>query len=240
MRVKGVARYTHIVNPSAPKNTDKLRWGIHVLIHKTDPQVQAIQAEHDRVSAAGFPSGFPAQGDTCWKDLAITEPENTHLKDYMCLSVQTNVEGGTKPHFVDSNIQPIITPGADSETDGMIVYVEAGIASYTIGSGGIKAYLNGAMVTGEKGPIPREALTSMPDANQMFGDVASATPTPSAAPAANPAPAPAPVTTPPPAPAANSKVMTEKAAGASYDSFIANGWTDAQLVEQGYMIQTSF
>jgi len=29
--------------------------------------------------------------------------------------------------------------------------------------------------------------------------------------------------------------MTEKAAGASYEQFIAQGWTDEQLIAQGYM-----
>lgn len=31
------------------------------------------------------------------------------------------------------------------------------------------------------------------------------------------------------------KVMTDKADGATYDQFVHNGWTDEQLVEQGYM-----
>lgn len=31
------------------------------------------------------------------------------------------------------------------------------------------------------------------------------------------------------------KVMTDKADGATYDQFVQNGWTDEQLVDQGYM-----
>jgi hypothetical protein len=53
------------------------------------------------------------------------------------------------------------------------------------------------------------------------------------------APAPAPVPTPAPAPvipAEPVKTMTEKAAGATYEAFIANGWTDAKMIEAGYMV----
>ena len=30
--------------------------------------------------------------------------------------------------------------------------------------------------------------------------------------------------------------MTEKAAGSDRDAFIAEGWTDVMLIEQGYML----
>jgi hypothetical protein len=57
------------------------------------------------------------------------------------------------------------------------------------------------------------------------------------------APNPAPVATPA-APAPNPailnvpprKTMTAKAAGATYEQFVANGWTDADMVAQGYLV----
>ena len=49
-----------------------------------------------------------------------------------------------------------------------------------------------------------------------------------------PAP-PEPPTPEPPVRAEPVKVMTEKAKGAGYDAFIANCWTDEQLIKQGYM-----
>lgn len=59
------------------------------------------------------------------------------------------------------------------------------------------------------------------------------------APAAKPAvvqPAPAaPLPPAPPAILVPAKVMTAKAAGATYDQFVAAGWTDTMLVDQGYM-----
>jgi len=53
------------------------------------------------------------------------------------------------------------------------------------------------------------------------------------------APAPAPGTAPPAppaAPATNFTRMTELAGGATYESFIAAGWTDETLVANGYML----
>lgn len=56
------------------------------------------------------------------------------------------------------------------------------------------------------------------------------------------APAVAPPVAPPAAPVAVApalpplKKMTAKAAGATYESFIAQGWTDAQMVGEGYMV----
>ena len=76
------------------------------------------------------------------------------------------------------------------------------------------------------GPAPASvfgAAPSMPAGASVLG----AAPAPVAAPVAAPAPV-APV-----------KVMTEKAAGATYEQFIASGWADAQLIEQGYMIMTT-
>jgi hypothetical protein len=65
----------------------------------------------------------------------------------------------------------------------------------------------------------------------------------SAASAASPAAAPAPAATPA-APAPNPailnvpprKTMTAKAAGATYEAFVANGWKDEDMVAQGYLV----
>lgn len=52
-----------------------------------------------------------------------------------------------------------------------------------------------------------------------------------------PPPAAAPVpTAPPPAPVAPAHQMTAAAQGVPYDAYIAQGWTDAQLVQNGLML----
>jgi hypothetical protein len=60
--------------------------------------------------------------------------------------------------------------------------------------------------------------------NPAFLNVPAATPAPVAPPPAAPVP-----------PAAPARVMTAKAGGATYESFVASGWSDAQLIEHGYM-----
>lgn len=46
---------------------------------------------------------------------------------------------------------------------------------------------------------------------------------------------PGPGTAAPPPPAAPARVMTAKAAGMTYEAYIASGWTDVQLVQHGMM-----
>lgn len=65
---------------------------------------------------------------------------------------------------------------------------------------------------------------------------------PAAAPVAAPVAAPAPVAppaapvAPPAAPAQPVKVMTAKAAGATYEQFVAGNWTDEAMIREGYMV----
>ena len=50
-----------------------------------------------------------------------------------------------------------------------------------------------------------------------------------------PPPAPAPMA-PPPAPAAPVRQMTAAANGVTYEAYVAAGWSDAQLVQNGLML----
>ena len=70
-------------------------------------------------------------------------------------------------------------------------------------------------------------------AMQAPSSAASAATAPSPAPAATPAapaPNPAILNVPP------RKTMTAKAAGATYEAFVANGWKDEDMVAQGYLV----
>lgn len=66
----------------------------------------------------------------------------------------------------------------------------------------------------------------------------AATPKPTPAVTAAPKAAPKPPATPAPtqAPVKMVKTMTEKAEGVTYKDFIDQGWTDEQLIENGYMV----
>lgn len=74
-------------------------------------------------------------------------------------------------------------------------------------------------------PPPATAVPAVPVAPH------TAITTPPAAPAAPATPPAAPA-----APAAPGRTMTAKAAGQPYEAFVAQGWTDANLVAHGYML----
>jgi len=242
-KFKGIARYAHTIKASAAKNTDNKQFSISILIHKSDPQCAVITAEHEAAKANGFPGGFPADGNICWTDLAVTEPGAPALRDYMQLRASTKEEFG-RPVLVDVGLQPIIDPSWDGSSAGKIVFIDcSAIQAYNKGSSGVKAYLNGVMDTGEVGAIPVESLSSKPTAETMFG-ASPQTATQQQAPAAGPvptpqAPSPAPNAAPSPAPnAAPVYTMTDKAAGHTRDQLLANGqgWSDELLISQGMML----
>ena len=119
-------------------------------------------------------------------------------------------------------------------------------------------YMNlGAIAFEREGPEIKSAATVDPNAafgsrgpggaavppSQLAAAPAASPPAPAATPPASPTAAPSEPytgymdasTPPPPAPAPVGPTMTAKAAGASYESFIKNGWNDAQLREHGYI-----
>lgn len=239
-----IARYVHIINPGAPKGSDTKSWSIALLLPKTDPQVAQLQAEVDAQKAAGFPNGFPPRGTLCLVDMAVEEPDNAALAQYVMLKASTRIDGGNKPHFVDASVQPIIDPAGDGNAVGNIVNADVNIIHFDQGNGGVKAYLNGVMDTGTKGSIPMEALSSKPTAAQMFAGHQNANvqaPAAQQTAATPPGPTPPPSAPPetPPAPPFG-PVMTDKAT-TSYEEYIAAGWTDQLLIQHGYMMApTSF
>ena len=82
---------------------------------------------------------------------------------------------------------------------------------------------------------PAAAAAPAPAALPWASAPAGVAPAPAAAaPAPVPAAAPAPV--PAAAPAEPIKRMTEKAAGATYEQFVANKWTDEAMIKEGYMV----
>lgn len=81
-----------------------------------------------------------------------------------------------------------------------------------------------------------DEIVSGPDIASRLAAPAQLPPGVSTVPTAGAAPPPPPgATTAPPPPPASGPVMTAKAAGQTYAAMIAAGWTDATLVEHGYM-----
>ena len=218
-RFKGIARYPHLMRAGAPRGTDNLKFSLHVLFRKSDPQCLQIAAEVGAAKSDGFPSGFPPDGHECWFDMAVSKPDQITLGDYMCLSVSSKADR-PRPDFVNSNLEPFLNESADAELVGTIVYVSVGFGTYDKGSQGVCAYLNGTLSTGLPSELKKDDLSAMPTAESMFGDIGIT-------------PATAPVQ--PATPRDFSLRMTPAANGVSRDAYMAAGWTDEQLISGGMM-----
>lgn len=231
MKSKGIVRYPHLIKPSAPKDTETYFYSINLLIHKSDPQIAKIQKLMDETIANSYPKGVPANFISCFNDLAITEPDNLDLKNYICLKVKSKAEFNV-PNVVDKNKEPIMSSNLDNELTGIIVWAAYGLGCWKhAGKNGINAYLNAVLVTEEKGPIPVESLSSKPSVEAMFEGIDDDEPYD-----APNAPVSRPVMTPPPPSVPSVYQMTAAAGGHTRDSLIAVGWTDAQLISKGMML----
>src|SRR5210317_937405 len=230
MKIKGIARYAHLIKPSAPKGSDKLKYSVQLLVHKSDTQCAEIQKAVDEMFQNKWPSNKPKNLHSCFKDLEIEEPGNPSLADYMTLKCATSAEFD-RPILADESLEPIIDPSI--QIDGQIVWVEVNIGAYEHPlNSGVAAYLQGTMVTSEKGALPVDAITAKPSAKTLFGDVANVKPSVSS-PQDNDLP-PAP-----PAPPVENKEqyqMTPKAEGRSREVFLDSGWSDEMLIREGYML----
>ena len=217
MLIQGIARYENVTKTWAHKKTpDKPQWGITLLVKKDSPQIAAIEKELNDAISMAHPKGIPTNDwKTCWKDVAVEEPESEFLKDYMILKSSTSDKFG-RPILVNNEIVTIID--LNYPIIGKVVVADIYFKSY---DNCISAHLRATKITDTYGEIALEKLEKKKTAEQIFGA---------------PAPvAPAPVAPAPVAPSTNYQ-MTEKAAGSDRDAFIAEGWTDVMLIEQGYML----
>lgn len=231
MLVKGILSFPTLFTPKIATGATEAKYSVAILLPPNDPQIAAIQAEVNTAAANGFPSGMPAGTDCCFQpyDQKYNGKDyyDPRFSGYMVLSCTAKADD--KPVVVDGNHVPIIDPGV--VYSGCIAHVHMAVSAYTKGRGGIGGWLNGVMFTGEEGPFGR--LDGRPSAEQMFATIGQTATPPQAG-----APAPVPPTAPTPPPAAPSIVhqMTDKAAGATYESFIAGGWTDEAMIAGGYML----
>lgn len=249
---KGIVSFPTFFQPKPRQAGGDPVFSGQLLVPPNDPVWQQINAEFERVKLESFPSGLPARADVCWQlyddKLRGKDYYDARFTGWWVLAFNAKANSGLPQNVVDMNYSRIIDPGAICS--GMVIYVNVNMGGYDKGDGGIGCWVNGVMSTGELGAMGR--LDNKPTVEQMFSGVSqtqnpATTATAHAAYAAAPGPgAPAaPATpTPPaaPAPAAPAKRMTA-AAQYSYEQYVAAGWTDLQLIEQGMMerpVPTSF
>lgn len=230
MKIKGIARYAHLVRPSSPIGSDKMKYSVQLLIHKNDTQYSEIQKIIDETFENKWPSKKPKNLHSCFKDLAIEESENPSLSDYMSLKCATSAEFD-RPILVDENLKTIVDPS--TQINGNIIWVEVNIGSYEHPlNSGVAAYLQGTLVTSEKGSLPLDAIIAKPSAETLFKDIINQSPSASSTKESS-------ITPPPLVPKPSEQpqyIMTSKAEGRKREDFITVGWTDKMLIKEGFML----
>lgn len=244
--VKGILSFPALFTPKIAKGATEAKFSGALLLPPNDPQIASLNAEVETAAANTFPSGFPRNADKCLmpydEKYQGKEYYDPRFSGWYVLSFTAKSED--RPHVVNMDYTPVTDPG--SAYPGLMVWVSLGISGYTKGTGGVGGWLNGVMLTGEEGPMGR--LDNKPSVEQMFAGVTGGVPAPQApaapaaaaapqAPAAPAAPTPPAPPAPPAAPpAAPQYQMTQAAGGYTRDQLLAQGWTDATLVEHGMML----
>lgn len=161
----------------------------------------------------------------------IVEHGQAKCGDYadILITIAADSDNTANPSvFLSPNIVRIlgfgeaISGGADVSVMGAAPAMPAGASATPVG--GTPMAGPGAPPAGGP-PIPPAAAPAAPPANTA----------PPATPA-TPAAPPAPPATPAAPPATPARVMTAAAQGATYESYIAAGWKDAQLIQHGLMV----
>jgi cell division septation protein DedD len=246
LNFKGFISFPQIFTPDYVRNamgkpaSDRKRYTCDIMIPAGDAQIGIIQQHQDAAIQNSYPSGAPADlrvpflaYEKKYQGKSYYDPK---FNGWYVLSLSAKEED--KPKVVDANMQTIADPG--QVYPGAEVIVACGITGYTDGKGGIGCWLNGVMVTGKESPFGR--FDNRPTTEQMFANVTqgqAVTQSETNVTAGQGQPAssvPSPSAPPPAPPATAEKVMTAKANGGTYEQFVANGWTDTMLVEQGYML----
>lgn len=172
-----------------------------------------------------FSQSFPCKVYNANGSALLTEPDYVKLGYYVQVNGDVAYNGSSQQPGVYLN-HGMVAHSAFGEE----IYIGPDASSAGFGAAPLPP---GAMAT----PVAQFAPTEPPQLPAPTpAPVAQAAPvpvTPNPAFLNVPAPA-APV--PPAAPVAPQRVMTAKAGGAPYEAFTAQGWTDAQLIEQGYML----
>lgn len=229
---KGVVLFQDAFKAKKVSAESNPRFSLTMLFHPQDPEFVKLKAEYDAAVRDAFPSGVPLGKDVCLSlyddKFRGKEYYDVRFTGYWVFSCNAKEED--RPTICDQSYTPVVDPGAESMVPGHIVWVNAGISGFTKGKGGMGGWLNGIMVTGQMGP--HGLLSNKPSAESMFADI-NASPAGQAAAAAVPSP-PVPPAPGVPAPPAG-KVMTPAANGATYESHVAAGWSDVQMIEAGLL-----
>ena len=224
------------------KGNPKVQYFIAVAVPKTDQAMRAEYAKIEQIATSGFPGGETQRPDFAWKILDGDLPQYASKEGFAGCYVFRFTTGFPVNAYTKGAASQITDPNQIKRG----YYIRVAFTAVANGNATKPGmYLNTALVElvgyGDE-------ISAGPDASALLGGAGAAqlpagasttpvagtpplTPAPVApvAPVAPIAPViqPAPDFLMPP-------VMTAKAAGATYQSFIDAGWTEEQLVAEGY------
>ena len=226
--------YDHENKPLAP---EKHNWWVGLAFPKIaanwweeQGELGAVFQAIMRAANSHYVNGEPQQPTFAWKIINGDDPKHASKTGYAghwVIGFSRNVAIDACPVY-NAAYQQVI----DKNLAKKGYYYRISGSSVANGRTGNQAgvYINMEMAqllyAGEEiisGPAPASvfgAAPAMPEGARPIG--VTPAPTPAAAPVAAPV-----------------KVMTEKAGGATYEQFIAQGWNDEQLIANGYMVMTT-
>ncbi len=238
MQVKGLLIFPTVFTPKIPQGSDVAKYSTGVLFPPNDPQVALLNQTVNTEKQNCYPNGFPANANVCFEAYDV----KYHGKDYYdpkftgWFLLTCTSPADEKP--VVMNQQRGVVMDSGEIYSGVMALVDLGITGYSKGTGGVGGWLNGIMVMDE---APYGRLDGKKTAEQMFidqspgGAVAGGTTQEQVIANQNQQVPVAPGTAPA-APANAVHQMTAKANGATYETMLANNWTDATLIEHGMMV----
>lgn len=208
LTIEGILSYPTIFKAEKFKNKPNSdpRFGCSVLIYREhNLQLGKIKSEIQIVQDVTWPQGMPSEYTG-----SCIKP---YKDDDKYLVFRAYAKEDNRPTVVDVNGEDITDPSI--AVAGKMAKMCASIYTY---DDGITAGLEGVMILEEMGELGRLGV-GKPTKEEMFGTM-NQTSQPPVSGVIEERP---------------SHIMTAKARGIPYQQFIDDGWSDPQLIEQGYM-----
>lgn len=223
-----------ITQPDRDEKTGQVKHNVKVAIPGDAPELAEItQLANKALQNGQFKGQLPPGGNWPIAQLDTTKQGLSHLSGYQTINAKTQL--GAPPVF-DANGQELNSMSYSGQLyPGVKLRLMIHAYDFNNVQKGIAFGLDGVQIIDPA--APKLEVGGGPTREQVasaFGGAPAQQPPQSA-----PAPAPA---TPPPAPAPEfpngpqpGPQMTARAQGVPYEAFKAQGWTDDQLREHGYM-----
>lgn len=225
-----------ITQPETDPNTGTVKHTIKVALLGQSAERQELEAlARECLNASEFKGALPPGGN--WPVAEVDLSKFTAPDDAARLSGHVTLNAATRngaPPVYDANGNELSSMAYGRMFyPGAVVRVIVHAFAFNNKSKGVAFGLDGVQVIDATAPrLSVGGGLSAAAVGAMFGAAPAAQ-----APAAQAAPAPVQPPAPPVPGFVNgpAKRMTAKAQGASYDQFVTQGWTDEQMIAQGYL-----